>query len=145
MKDYKSLIADIRTEACELADKLKRLEVFMMSEDFCKISPEQKSLLETQYDLMAKYKVTLVKRAHRINYEHCILTTKDEPALEKAPDTTDGPEVENKPDADTSSEEKETRLCYNCKHGTRHIGPGTLSYSCNSAVQCCEGSRWEER
>lgn len=70
MKDYKSLIADIRTEACELADRLKRLEVFMMSEDFCKISPEQKSLLETQYDLMAKYKVTLVKRAYRINYEH---------------------------------------------------------------------------
>ena len=42
----------------------------MMSEDFCTISPEQKGLLEQQYDLMAKYKVTLVKRAHRINYEH---------------------------------------------------------------------------
>ena len=70
MKEYKSLIADIRTEACELADKMKRLEVFMMSEDFCTISPEQKGLLEQQYDLMAKYKVTLVKRAHRINYEH---------------------------------------------------------------------------
>ena len=70
MKEYHTLIADIRTEACELADKLKRLEVFMMSEDFCKISPEQKGLLEQQYDLMAKYKVTLVKRAHRINYEH---------------------------------------------------------------------------
>lgn len=70
MKEYKTLIADIRTDACELADKMKRLEVFMMSEDFCKISPEQKGLLEQQYDLMAKYKVTLVKRAHRINYEH---------------------------------------------------------------------------
>ena len=70
MKEYYTLIADIRTEACELADKLKRLEVFMMSEDFCKISPEQKVLLEQQYDLMAKYKVTLVKRAHRINYEY---------------------------------------------------------------------------
>lgn len=133
MKDYKSLIADIRTEACELADKLKRLEVFMMSEDFCKISLEQKNLLEIQYDQMGKLKVTLVKRAHRINYEHCILTT------------SDNPEIEKSSDADTSSEEKEARLCYNCKHGTRHIGPGTLSYSCNSAVQCCEGSRWEER
>ena len=70
MKEYHTLITDIRTEASELADKLKRLEVFMMSEDFCKISPEQKGLLEQQYDLMAKYKVTLVKRAHRINYEH---------------------------------------------------------------------------
>lgn len=70
MKEYHTLIADIRTEACELADKLKRLEVFMMSEDFCTISTEQKGLLEQQYDLMAKYKVTLVKRAHRINYEH---------------------------------------------------------------------------
>ena len=69
MKDYNTLIADIRTEACQLADKLKRLEVFMMSEDFCRISQEQKSLLEQQYDLMGRYKVTLVKRAYRINYE----------------------------------------------------------------------------
>ena len=77
MKDYKTLIADIRTEACELADKLKRLEVFMMSEDFLELSPEQKGLLEQQYDLMAKYKVVLVKRAYRINYEHANQTTKE--------------------------------------------------------------------
>ena len=125
MKDYKSLIADIRTEACELADKLKRLEVFMMSEDFCKISPEQKGLLETQYDLMAKYKVTLVKRAHRINYEHSILTTKDEPALAKAPDTTDGPEDAPKND----------RLCQTC----------TYNVDCPNGERCKEcdnGSLW---
>ena len=134
MKDYKSLIADIRTEACELSDKLKRLEVFMMSEDFCKISPEQKNLLETQYDQMGKLKVTLVKRAHRINYEHTILTT------------SDNPEVKENSDADTSSDKSEAHYCFNCKYGApKHSGPGIVSYSCNNAVQCHEGSQWEER
>ena len=122
MKDYKTLIADIRTEACELADKLKRLEVFMMSEDFCKISPEQKNLLETQYDQMAKLKVTLVKRAHRINYEHSVLTTKDEPALEKAPG-----ESENAPEKD--------KLCQTCAYNV----------DCPNGERCekCDnGSMW---
>lgn len=128
MKDYKSLIADIRTEACELADKLKRLEVFMMSEDFCKISPEQKGLLETQYDLMAKYKVTLVKRAHRINYEHFILTTEDEPALENAPATTDGPE--DAPEND--------RLCSDCYY-FKDMPNGPRCKMCDN------GSCWEKR
>lgn len=111
MKDYKTLIADIRTEACELADKLKRLEVFMMSEDFLKLSPEQKGLLETQYDLMAKYKVTLVKRAHRINYEHSIQPTEDNPVLESG---------------------KTELACASCKWcGTYHEN-GELVYNCHN-------------
>lgn len=111
MKDYKSLIADIRTEACELADKQKRLEVFMMSEDFCKISPEQKSLLEQQYDLMAKYKVTLVKRAHRINYEHSIQNTTDNPVLESG---------------------KTELACSSCKWSGTYHENGELVYSCHN-------------
>lgn len=111
MKDYKSLIADIRTEACELADKQKRLEVFMMSEDFCKISPEQKGLLEQQYDLMAKYKVILVKRAHRINYEHSIQTIKDNSVLDS---------------------EKTELACASCKWGGKYHENGELVYSCHN-------------
>lgn len=174
MKDYKTLIADIRTEACELADKLKRLEVFMMSEDFLELSPEQKGLLETQYDLMAKYKVTLVKRAHRINYERANQTTKEK-LKEFAEERK---ESEKRPPAltfDTNPEicEKcvhhtklwstchdcvdgsncslketavESHHCYNCKHGApKHSGPGLISYSCASSVPCIKGSLWEKR
>ena len=110
MKDYKTLIADIRTEACELADKLKRLEVFMMSEDFLELSPEQKGLLEQQYDLMAKYKVVLVKRAYRINYEHANQTTKEK--LKRF--VEERAEPENK--------------CVNCKwYGEGHDGYACLN------------------
>lgn len=115
MKDYKTLIADIRTEACELADKLKRLEVFMMSEDFLELSPEQKGLLETQYDLMAKYKVTLVKRAHRINYEHAQNAGKEMP-----------------------EEEPKTKVinCASCRHYQKY----TCTHGVFNNVDC-----WEER
>ena len=107
-KHYEKLIADIRTEACELADKIKRLEVFIMSEDFCRISQEQKKLLKVQYDLMAKYKVTLVKRAHRINYEHFCLTQEPEPERAEAPATDiDGPDKRD------PKEERENK-CGNC-------------------------------
>ena len=75
MKDYQTLIADIRKEERELNDKLTNLEYFMMTEDFTKISPEQKKLLERQHDLMAQYKTVLIQRAHRINYEHTNQTT----------------------------------------------------------------------
>ena len=169
MKDYKTLIADIRTDACELADKLKRLEVFMMSEDFCQISPEQKGLLETQYDLMAKYKVTLVKRAHRINYEHehekaCTCEPEKKEAEPRPALTFDtNPEICEKCIHHTKSWSTchdcvdgsncslkdtavESHHCYNCKHGTpKHCGPGLISFSCDSSEPCIEGSLWEKR
>lgn len=116
MKDYKTLIADIRTEACELADKLKRLEVFMMSEDFCKISPEQKGLLEQQYDLMAKYKVILVKRAHRINYEHA--------------------QNEREAIKEMAQEEPKVINCASCRHYQKH----TCTHGVLNNVDC-----WEKR
>ncbi len=125
MKDYKSLIADIRTEACELADKIKRLEVFMMSEDFCKISPEQKGLLETQYDLMAKYKVTLVKRAHRINFEHANRTTKER--LKELLEERE--ESEKRPPALTFDTNPE--ICEKCIHHTK---------SWSTCQACVDGS-----
>ena len=111
MKDYKTLIADIRTEACELADKLKRLEVFMMSEDFCKISPEQKGLLETQYDLMSEYKFILVKRAHRINYEHAQNAGKEK-----------------------AQEEPKVINCASCRHYQKH----TCTHGFFNNVDCWE-------
>lgn len=113
MKRYETLIAEIRTEACELADKLKRLEVFMMSEDFCKISPEQKGLLEQQYDLMAKYKVILVKRAHRINYEHANQSTKEK--IKEFVEERE--ESEKRPPALTFDTNPE--ICEKCTHHTK--------------------------
>ncbi|MBR5007859.1 MAG: hypothetical protein IKY09_02660 [Methanocorpusculum sp.] len=77
MKDYETLIADIRREERDLNDKLTNLEFFMMTEDFTQISPEQKRLLERQHDLMAQYKTVLIQRAHRINYEHANRTTEE--------------------------------------------------------------------
>lgn len=167
MKTYETLIADIRTEACELADKLKRLEVFMMSEDFCKISPEQKGLLEQQYDLMAKYKVILVKRAHRINYEHeheeaCTCEPEKEPAKAPALTFDTNPEICEKcthhtkawstchdcvDGSNCSSKETavESHHCYNCKYGApKHAGPGIVSYSCSCLNPCHNGDRWEK-
>lgn len=145
MKDYKTLIADIRTEACELADKLKRLEVFMMSEDFCKISPEQKGLLETQYDLMAKYKVTLVKRAHRINFEHANRTTKEK--LKEFVEERE--ESEKRPPAltfDTNPEicekcihpKKSWSACHDCEDGSN------FKLKKQETLLACETCRWGE-
>ena len=155
MKDYKTLIADIRTEACELADKLKRLEVFMMSEDFCKISPEQKGLLETQYDLMAKYKVTLVKRAHRINYERAQNAGKDMPEPEKEerkkvviPTFNTKPELCDK----CAHPTKGYSTCHDCEDGSnfvekvincascRHFKKDTCTHGVLNGADC-----WEER
>ena len=137
MKDYKTLIADIRTEACELADKLKRLEVFMMSEDFCKISPEQKGLLEQQYDLMAKYKVTLVKRAHRINYEHeheeaCTCEPEKEPAKVPALTFDTNPEICEK----CTHHTKSWSTCHDCVKGS--------NFTDSKVINCAACIHWKK-
>ncbi|MBO5922670.1 MAG: hypothetical protein J6Q48_09840 [Bacteroidaceae bacterium] len=138
MKDYKTLIADIRTEACVLADKLKRLEVFMMSEDFCKISPEQKGLLETQYDLMAKYKVTLVKRAHRINYEHAQNAGKED---------VSEPEKKLKVPSAPPTFDTNPTLCETCIHpkggySTCHDCENGSNYSKKALENKCGNCKW---
>ena len=116
MKDYQTLIADIRRDERELNDKLTNLEYFMMTEDFTKISPEQKKLLERQHDLMAQYKTVLIQRAHRINYEH---------AQEKA--CTCEPEKETK-------KETEVINCASC----RHYRKSTCSHGVLKGLNCWE-------
>lgn len=70
MKDYETLISDIRREEIELNEKLGRLERFMMTEDFCTLSAEQQKLLNRQRVCMTEYKSILMQRSYRINFEH---------------------------------------------------------------------------
>ena len=142
MKEYHTLIADIRTEACELADKLKRLEVFMMSDDFCKISPEQKGLLEQQYDLMAKYKVTLVKRAHRINYEHLHNQGKEDAQEPERMEPHVFAAMEYEAHRQKNEAKDTPRSCENCKH---FIYAAPYDGKCSIAVPCDKGSQWEAK
>ena len=69
MQKPEELVRKIKLEEHELNTNLDRLEYFMMSEDFTKISKEQKTLLEQQHKAMTEYKLILIKRAHRINWE----------------------------------------------------------------------------
>lgn len=69
MQTPEELVRKIKLEEHVLNTSLDRLEYFMMSEDFTKISKEQKTLLEQQHKAMTEYKLILIKRAHRINWE----------------------------------------------------------------------------
>ena len=69
MQKPEELVEKITKEEQELDIKLSDLECFMMSADFIKVSPEQKTLLEQQHKVMTEYKLILIKRAHRINWE----------------------------------------------------------------------------
>ena len=69
MQKPEELVEKITKEEQELDIKLSNLECFMMSADFIKVSPEQKTLLEQQHKVMTEYKLILIKRAHRINWE----------------------------------------------------------------------------
>ena len=69
----------------------------MMCEDFIKISAEQKRLLEQQHKAMTEYKLILIKRAHRINWEagrdKVIQDITDRIEKEKEKPTTTNPEI----------------------------------------------------
>lgn len=123
MKDYETLIADIRREERELNDKLTNLEFFMMTEDFTKISPEQKHLLERQHDLMAQYKTVLIQRAHRINYEHA---QEKECTCEPEPEKAESKHFDN------------DRLCQDCYY-FKDMPNGPRCKICDN------GSCWEKR
>ena len=69
MQTPEELVKKITQEEQRLDAKLHNLEYFMMTEDFTKISKEQKTLLEQQHKVMTEYKLILIKRAHRINWE----------------------------------------------------------------------------
>lgn len=69
MQKPEELVEKITKEEQELDIKLSNLEMFMMSADFIKVSVEQKTLLDQQHKVMTEYKLILIKRAHRINWE----------------------------------------------------------------------------
>lgn len=120
MKDYQTLIADIRKEERELNDKLTNLEYFMMTEDFTRISPEQKKLLERQHDLMAQYKTVLIQRAHRINYEHVTFVQEPEKST------------------DEGADEEQNHVCTTCKWKSSKCG-------CSLPIVCKDYERWESK
>lgn len=97
MREPKQLVIQINQEEKELNEKLTRLENFMMCEDFIKISAEQKRLLEQQHKAMTEYKLILIKRAHRINWEagrdKTIQDITDRIEKEKEKPTTTNPEI----------------------------------------------------
>lgn len=70
MKDYETLVKDIIQEENELKDKLNRLEYFMMTEDYQKISERQQILLTKQLNAMNNYKGCLISRVLQIRLEH---------------------------------------------------------------------------
>ena len=127
MKDYNTLIADIRTEACELADKLKRLEVFIMSEDFCRISQEQRELLSQQYNHMVRYKALLVSRAYRINKER---QEEKSRTCEPEPERADAQKEAEKPQVS-----KQCSTCWYLVHD---------SLECNACRSCRNFNHYEE-
>ena len=59
MEDYKSRLAQERKE---LDEKIEKLESFINSQEFYKVSPEEKDLLIEQHDTMTDYSVILGKR-----------------------------------------------------------------------------------
>lgn len=97
MKEPKQLVIQINQEEKELNEKLTHLENFMMCEDFIKISAEQKRLLEQQHKAMTEYKLILIKRAHRINWEagrdKTILDICNRKEKEDEKPTTTNPEI----------------------------------------------------
>lgn len=84
MKTYEQIIAGIRQDEEKLTEKLCRLEWFIMSVDFTKISPEQQKLLSRQHYLMSELKKVLVQRAYRINFEHKEQTKTEKESAEEA-------------------------------------------------------------
>lgn len=69
MQDPRELVIKINQEEKELNEKLTRLEYFMMTEDYQRISDRQKLLLKDQHEAMNRYKGILIARAIQINFE----------------------------------------------------------------------------
>ena len=82
MQDPRELVIKINQEEKELNEKLTRLEYFMMTEDYQRISDRQKLLLKQQHEAMSTYKRILIARAIQINFEE---KDKDEPVKRQGP------------------------------------------------------------
>ena len=72
MKDYETLVRDIIQEENELKDRIIKLEYFMMTEDYQKISESQKLLLTKQLAAMNNYKGCLFSRVLQLRFEHAL-------------------------------------------------------------------------
>lgn len=121
MQKPEELVEKITKEEQELDIKLTDLECFMMSADFIKVSPEQKTLLELQHKAMTEYKLILIKRAHRINWE----AGRDK-AAEEIKEATERLEphvfsaMEYEAMKKKPAEEKDCRDCANSLDGGKH-------------------------
>ena len=77
MQDPREVVDKIRREENDLSAELNRLEYFMMTEDYQRISDRQKLLLKQQHEVMTAYKRILIARVIQINFEE---KDKKEPA-----------------------------------------------------------------
>lgn len=136
MKDYETLISDIRREEMELNEKLGRLERFMMTEDFCTLSAEQQKLLNRQQVCMTEYKSILMQRSYRINFEHAQdkeKTCAPEPEKEERVEPHVIDAIRYKIDRQKKAKEEETELaCNSCKWGGSYHENGQLVYTCHN-------------
>lgn len=62
MKNTGDLIESLKEEWTELLQKIRKLEKFLLSEDFKKIDGESSNLLWEQWEKMRGYERTLCKR-----------------------------------------------------------------------------------
>lgn len=150
MQTPEELVKKITQEKQELDRKLTNLEHFMMSEDFIKISKEQKTLLEQQHKVMTEYKLILIKRAHRINWE----AGRDKAAAEiKEATERLEPHVFAAMEYEAWKKKEEERLktkgdnlpdCATCKWAEEGIGK--LRYRCKNPNKVVQRDRcWEEK
>ena len=122
MQKPEELVKKITQEEQSLDAKLHNLEYFMMSEDFIKVSPELKTLLEQQHKVMTEYKLILIKRAHRINWE----AGRDKATAE----IKEALEPEQKKESGIDPER-----CKTCANAPVHWS------TCHG---CVEGSKWKD-
>ena len=123
MQTPEELVKKITQEEQSLDAKLHNLEYFMMSEDFIKVSKEQKTLLEQQHKVMTEYKLILIKRAHRINWE----AGRDKAAAEikkatEAPKEPDPkvPEIDPERCKTCANAPVHWSTCHDCDHGSNY-------------------------
>jgi hypothetical protein len=132
MQKPEELVDKIRREENDLSANLLRLEHFMMSADFIKISLEQKTLLEQQHKAMTEYKLILIKRAHRINWE----AGRDKAAAE-IKKATEAPK-----EPDPKVPEIDPERCKTCANAPVHW---STCHDCVSGSNWKDGLHWEEK
>jgi len=64
MKGYQIRVVNERTDLC---DKIKKLKAFVCSQEFFKLSTEDRERLDRQLGLMVKYEAVLTERIEAFN------------------------------------------------------------------------------